>query len=49
MASLGNVLTMPAVLQRVRPAELRYYLGSAHYRSMPRAPRDRYAQDAVKA
>ena len=32
--SLGNVLAVPAVLRRVRPAELRYYLGSAHYRSM---------------
>ncbi|MCV7314515.1 cysteine--tRNA ligase [Mycolicibacillus parakoreensis] len=32
--SLGNVLAMPAVLSRVRAAELRYYLGSAHYRSM---------------
>ena len=32
--SLGNVLSIPAVLARVRPAELRYYLGSAHYRSM---------------
>ncbi|MGL4306749.1 MAG: cysteine--tRNA ligase [Mycobacteriaceae bacterium] len=32
--SLGNVLSIPAVLQRVRPQELRYYLGSAHYRSM---------------
>jgi cysteinyl-tRNA synthetase len=32
--SLGNVLAVPAVLARVRPAELRYYLGSAHYRSM---------------
>lgn len=32
--SLGNVLSIPAVLQRVRAAELRYYLGSAHYRSM---------------
>lgn len=32
--SLGNVLSIPAVLQRVRPSELRYYLGSAHYRSM---------------
>lgn len=32
--SLGNVLAIPAVLQRVRAAELRYYLGSAHYRSM---------------
>jgi cysteinyl-tRNA synthetase len=32
--SLGNVLAIPAMLQRVRAAELRYYLGSAHYRSM---------------
>jgi cysteinyl-tRNA synthetase len=28
------VLSIPAMLHRVRPAELRYYLGSAHYRSM---------------
>ena len=28
------MLAIPAVLQRVRAAELRYYLGSAHYRSM---------------
>jgi cysteinyl-tRNA synthetase len=32
--SLGNVLSVPNVLKRVRPVELRYYLGSAHYRSM---------------
>ncbi|MCW4352803.1 cysteine--tRNA ligase [Hoyosella sp. YIM 151337] len=32
--SLGNTLSIPAVLKRVRPQELRYYLGSAHYRSM---------------
>ncbi|MEE2031414.1 cysteine--tRNA ligase [Rhodococcus chondri] len=32
--SLGNVLSIPNVLQHVRPQELRYYLGSAHYRSM---------------
>ncbi|MBB3037745.1 cysteine--tRNA ligase [Hoyosella altamirensis] len=32
--SLGNTLSIPAVLERVRPQELRYYLGSAHYRSM---------------
>jgi cysteinyl-tRNA synthetase len=32
--SLGNVVAIPAMLQRVRPVELRYYLGSAHYRSM---------------
>ncbi len=32
--SLGNVLSIPNVLAQVRPQELRYYLGSAHYRSM---------------
>lgn len=32
--SLGNVLSIPNVLTHVRPQELRYYLGSAHYRSM---------------
>ncbi|MEU0542435.1 cysteine--tRNA ligase [Nocardia sp. NPDC005978] len=34
--SLGNVLSIPNVLARldVRPVELRYYLGSANYRSM---------------
>ncbi|QBJ97082.1 cysteine--tRNA ligase [Rhodococcus sp. ABRD24] len=32
--SLGNVLSVPNVLEQVRPQELRYYLGSAHYRSM---------------
>jgi cysteinyl-tRNA synthetase len=32
--SLGNVVAIPAMLQRFRPVELRYYLGSAHYRSM---------------
>jgi len=32
--SLGNVLSIPNVLTKVRPVELRYYLGSAHYRSM---------------
>nr|WP_206037774.1 cysteine--tRNA ligase [Rhodococcus sp. HNM0569] len=32
--SLGNVLSVPNVLKNVRPQELRYYLGSAHYRSM---------------
>lgn len=32
--SLGNVLSVPNVLTIVRPVELRYYLGSAHYRSM---------------
>ena len=32
--SLGNVLSVPKILEAVRPVELRYYLGSAHYRSM---------------
>ncbi|MGQ4600129.1 cysteine--tRNA ligase [Nocardia sp. R6R-6] len=32
--SLGNVLSVPNVLRKVRPVELRFYLGSAHYRSM---------------
>mgnify|MGYP001089114478 CR=1 FL=1 len=32
--SLGNVLSVPNILSAVRPVELRYYLGSAHYRSM---------------
>ncbi|WP_066912381.1 cysteine--tRNA ligase [Millisia brevis] len=32
--SIGNVASVPNVLQMVRPQELRYYLGSAHYRSM---------------
>jgi cysteinyl-tRNA synthetase len=46
--SLGNVLSMPALLQRVRPAELRYYLVSAHYRSMLEFSEAALA-DAVKA
>ncbi|WP_024805734.1 cysteine--tRNA ligase [Nocardia sp. BMG51109] len=32
--SLGNVLSVPNMLKKVRAVELRYYLGSAHYRSM---------------
>lgn len=32
--SLGNVLAVPNMLELVRPVELRYYLGSAHYRSV---------------
>jgi cysteinyl-tRNA synthetase len=32
--SLGNSLLVSEVVHRVRPVELRYYLGSAHYRSM---------------
>ena len=32
--SLGNVLSIDNMLESVRPVELRYYLGSAHYRSV---------------
>ncbi|MDK8844172.1 cysteine--tRNA ligase [Corynebacterium striatum] len=32
--SLGNVLAIDNMLEIVRPVELRYYLGSAHYRSV---------------
>ncbi|UBI09616.1 cysteine--tRNA ligase [Corynebacterium coyleae] len=32
--SLGNVLSIDNMLEEVRPVELRYYLGSAHYRSV---------------
>jgi cysteinyl-tRNA synthetase len=31
--SLGNSLTIPAVLERTRPIDLRFYIVSAHYRS----------------
>ena len=31
--SLGNSLLVSEVVRRVRPVELRYYLGAAHYRS----------------
>jgi cysteinyl-tRNA synthetase len=31
--SLGNSLLVDAMVSRVRPVELRYYLGQAHYRS----------------
>jgi cysteinyl-tRNA synthetase len=31
--SLGNSLMVPAVLERVRPIELRFYIVAAHYRS----------------
>jgi cysteinyl-tRNA synthetase len=32
--SLGNVLLVAEILNKVRPQELRYYLGQAHYRSL---------------
>lgn len=41
--SLGNVLSVPHILQLVRPVELRYYLGSAHYRSVLE-----YSEEALK-
>ncbi|SHK24740.1 cysteinyl-tRNA synthetase [Nocardiopsis flavescens] len=31
--SLGNSMRIPQMLEKVRPVELRYYLGQAHYRS----------------
>ncbi|MDO4929312.1 MAG: cysteine--tRNA ligase [Corynebacterium sp.] len=40
--SLGNVLSVPKMLELVRPVELRYYLGSAHYRSVLE-----YSQEAL--
>lgn len=46
--SLGNVVSIPALLGRVRPVELRYYLGSAHYRSMQEFS-DRALGEAVTA
>ncbi|AGF73413.1 cysteine--tRNA ligase [Corynebacterium halotolerans] len=41
--SLGNVLSVPHILELVRPVELRYYLGSAHYRSVLE-----YSEEALK-
>lgn len=32
--SVGNVVLLPDLLGRARPAEIRYYLASAHYRSL---------------
>jgi cysteinyl-tRNA synthetase len=32
--SLGNVLLVAEILSKIRPQELRYYLGQAHYRSL---------------
>jgi cysteinyl-tRNA synthetase len=32
--SLGNILLVTEILTRVRPQELRYYLGQSHYRSV---------------
>lgn len=41
--SLGNTLSIPNMLEKVRPVELRYYLGSANYRSMLE-----YSEDALQ-
>jgi cysteinyl-tRNA synthetase len=32
--SVGNVVLLSDLLEKARPAEVRYYLGAAHYRSM---------------
>ena len=46
--SLGNVLAIPGCAATGSPAELRYYLGSAHHRSMLEFS-EKALQDAVKA
>jgi len=46
--SLGNVLSVPNILTKVRAVELRFYLGSAHYRSMLEYS-DKALEDAVAA
>jgi cysteinyl-tRNA synthetase len=45
--SLGNSLLVREVVQRVRPIELRYYLVSAHYRSMIEFSFDALEENAV--
>jgi cysteinyl-tRNA synthetase len=45
--SLGNSLLVTEVTKRVRPIELRYYLGSAHYRSMLEFSYDALEESAV--
>jgi cysteinyl-tRNA synthetase len=45
--SLGNSLLVDQVVTRVRPIELRYYLGSAHYRSMLEFSYDALEESAV--
>lgn len=45
--SLGNTLTVPAVLQRFRAVELRYYLAAAHYRSAIEYSDDALAEAAA--
>jgi cysteinyl-tRNA synthetase len=45
--SLGNSMLVSEMLHRVRPAELRYYLSSAHYRSMLEFSWDALAEAAA--
>jgi cysteinyl-tRNA synthetase len=45
--SLGNSLLVSEVVKRVRPVEMRYYLGSAHYRSMLEFSDDALAEAAA--
>ena len=45
--SLGNSLLVHEVVRRVRPIELRYYLVSAHYRSMVEFSFDALEENAV--
>jgi len=45
--SLGNSLQVEVILQKVRPIELRWYLGGAHYRSMLEYSEGALAESAV--
>jgi cysteinyl-tRNA synthetase len=45
--SLGNSLSIGQMLTQVRPAELRYYLGQAHYRSALEFSPDALAEAAA--
>ena len=45
--SLGNSLRVEAILRAMRPVELRYYLGQAHYRSVMEFSEDSLAEAAA--
>jgi cysteinyl-tRNA synthetase len=45
--SLGNSLRVEEILRTVRPVELRYYLGQAHYRSVLEFSEDALAEAAA--
>jgi cysteinyl-tRNA synthetase len=45
--SLGNSLSIAEILHQVRPVELRYYLGQAHYRSQLEFSPDALAEAAA--